>query len=519
MTKAKKLLQLCALASVVLLGACKKDKISKTDTKTANGTRTQLTKDSIFLYAKELYLWNQYLPSYEAFAPRDNFNFSEELYSLNRELFAITQKALNPTTGKSYEYNPDDPEDTKYSFIEDLAAKGVIASVKNAQGVDFNGEGNDTGFYVYLEGKKTDYKVYIRFCSPGSPAALAGLGRADRITKINGKTIGSDYDGEVSFLEDALNASNVTLAGINKKGLAFNVSLTAKKYDSSPIFKDSVLTVGAKKIGYLAFARFTSDKNSAQVLDNVFAKFANAGVSDLVIDLRYNPGGYVSTAEHLINLIAPSGLNGRTMFVETYNETLRSGKASILVNQPLRDQEGNIEYKNGKMLNYKDNVSYRPENNTTIFEKEGNLNSVTKVAFITTDNTASASELVINSLKPHITVKTFGSTSYGKPVGFFPIRIDKYDVYLSSFSTKNSEGDGDYYDGIAPDLETPDDVKHDFGDTNESSLAAALAYLTSGSLKVNRTLSTQQTKSENTLNKAIGNQDFKGMIAVPKGRK
>jgi C-terminal processing protease CtpA/Prc len=511
------------LLSGVSFTACKKDKISiDENTPTATADRNELTKDSMFLYAKELYLWNNTLPSYKAFSPRTKFkSSSDNLTNLNNELFAITRYAINSLTGEPYEYNIDYPDETKYSFIEDLEAQGKLAFVKNAESsVDFNGEGNDFGLGVVLIGNAQQYKAFLRFASPGSPAILAGLDRGTQITKINGRSFGTNYDSEESFLNSALDANTITIAGTKRNGTSFNVTLTKTKYNSSPIFKDTVLINGAKKIGYLAYARFTDDNNSDLPLTNVFAEFSNAGVTDLVIDLRYNPGGYVSTAEHLLNLIAPRNLNGKTMFVETYNATLQAGKASILRNQPLRDQQGNLVYKNGKLENYADNVSYKKEDNTTLFNKEGSLDNITKVVFITTDGTASASELVINSLKPYLDIKTVGATSYGKPVGFFPIRIDKYDIYMSSFSTTNANGEGSYFAGITPDKEADDDLSKDFGNPNETSLATAVSYIVNGTFAntsnggrtVNsvKSISDSKTLFEPTV--------FKGMIGTPKTR-
>ncbi len=520
---------LYVLKSVAILGflvisACKKDKMSvENATQTTTTERNELTKDSIFLYAKQVYLWNEALPTYDVFNPRDKFNsFSDHLDNLNAELFALTRYGINAATGKPYEYNLEDPSDTKYSFIENLVADGQLALRKSDKSsVDFNGEGDDFGFSVSLTGSYQEFYTYLRFVSPGSPAALSGLGRGALITAINGRVLGTRYSDELeTFLNAALNGTTITLAGTKINRDSFNVTLNKTKYNSSPIFKDTVLVNGTKKIGYLAFARFTDDENSELPLNNVFSEFATAGVTDLVIDLRYNPGGYVNTAEHLMNLIAPTSLNGKTMFEQTYNATMQAGKATILKNQPLRNQQGELVYSNGRLLTYADE-SFKKSDNKTVFSKEGSLNNINKVVFIITESTASSSELVINSLKPHITVKTVGSTSYGKPVGFFPIRIDKYDLYLSSFSTTNSNNEGDYFAGITPDAVSDDDVSLDFGNPNEASIATAIAYLVNGNFTTrtsSKTVnSTAEVKSKNIL-KVFEPEVLKGMIGTPKVR-
>ncbi len=477
------ILSFASLIILLLVASCKKDKIEakKEETPTPTSDRNELTKDSIFLYAKQVFLWNDALPTYSVFKPRSNFNASSDHFTnLNKELFALTRFGKNPLTDNFYEFNPDEPGDTKYSYIEDLVAGGKLAFAKNAKSnIDFNGEGNDLGFSLALVGNRQNYKIYLRFSSPGSPAALAGISRGDYIDNINDRSLGTNFDLEESYINTAINQNTIKVGGKKKDGTSFNVTLNKTKYNSSPLFKDTVLINGGKKIGYLAYARFTDDENSDLPLTNVFSRFSNAGVTDLVIDLRYNPGGYVSTAEHLINLIAPSSLNGKTMFEQTYNATMQAGNATILKNQPVRNQQGELVYSNGKLVTYADE-SFKKSDNRTVFSKEGSLNSISKVVFITTDGTASSSELVINSLKPHITVKTVGSTSYGKPVGFFPIRIDKYDLYLSSFSTTNSNGEGNYFAGIKPDAERDDDVRKDFGDPSEESLSSAISFLSTG---------------------------------------
>ena len=103
-----------------------------------------------------------------------------------------------------------------------------------------------------------------------------------------------------------------------------------------------------------------------------------------------------------------------------------------------------------------------------------NLN---RVFFIVTNGTASASELLINNLKPYMDVKLIGDTTYGKPVGFFPVDIYNYSIYPISFKTVNSAGNADYYNGFAPDKIAPDGVSKNWGDITEPSLASALKYI------------------------------------------
>jgi carboxyl-terminal processing protease len=470
--KTLKFIFIVNLSIILFSTSCKKDK------PVSDATRLELTKDSLFLYAKQVYFWNDALPTYDVFNPR-------KYTTLDAELFAISQLKINPTTGRAYEYIADEDGkqimEPKFSYIEDLVASGKIAFANQKMAVDLDGEGNDFGFGgLSAIGTATDYKIYIRYASPGSPLAQNGIGRGDYIDEVNGRKVGTNFNSELDFLNSTLfstTSTSIAIAGKKKNGVSYSVSLSRTKYSSNPILKDTIFTSGNTKVGYLAYARFSSTENSEAVLNAAFAKFAAQNTENLIIDLRYNGGGYVTTARQLINLIAPPSLNGTVMFSESYNSTMRNGQATLLSKQAVRDQSGKVVYQNGRALTYGD-YSYATTNYN--FSKLGNLINVKKVVFITGEGTASSSELIINSLKPHLDVKIVGAQSYGKPVGFFPIRIDKYDVYYAMFTTTNSLGEGDYFAGFTPNSLKDDDITRDFGNPAEIRTAAALSYITTG---------------------------------------
>jgi len=494
---------LAAVLCTALISSCKKNEplapTEPVDTTSVpgTGTRAELTKDSIFLYAKQIYLWNDALPTYGVFKPRQYNSASNDLDNYEAELFAITQIPKNPATGKSYEFNPDNPEFPKYSAITDIttnnSAQAFVA--KERADVELDGTGYDIGILGLNKiGPNNNYYIYVRAVFQNSPADKAGLTRGTIITKVNGRSIGTNFNAEVNSINSLFDETRTssTVSGIKTDGSTFtDIVLNKVKYTSSPVYKTNTLTVGTKKIGYLALARFSTLQNNAKApLDAAFNAFVAEGVTDLVIDLRYNGGGFVSTAEYLINLIAPASATG-TMFIEYYNQLMRpfnsstqKNNATILANQPLLDENDKPQYNaNGTLITY-NNINFSPASNTTLMSKKGNLNNVTNVVFLVSGNTASASELVINSLKPYMTVKLVGEKTYGKPVGFFPIRLEnRYDVYMSLFETKNSRDEGGYFDGITPDLVDNntinfyDDPTHDFGDPNESYLKNAIGLI------------------------------------------
>lgn len=496
-----------ALAIIVLaLGftACKKNKVEPTpekppqtsDPATGNSQQTpttdrvQLTNDSLFLYAKEVYYWNAALPTYDEYLPRKYTSGAANLDKYKNNLFNLGKAAgsVDYTSGFS---------SLKYSFIEDANAANPQASLPNSlASVDSEGNGNDVG--IRIDAYRTDpnnpltYSLIVTAVYPGSPAAEAGVKRGWVIRTINGQSFGANINTEANSAFNAIEGSSVAITGTvftgGVKGVDFAKTLTKRSYKSSPIYKAVTLTAGTKKIGYLAFARFsTLDNTTKTELDAAFADFSTNGVKDLVIDLRYNGGGYINTAEYLINLIAPSGLNGKVMFREYYNSTMRNGKAGILINQPVTDINGKLIYDRtlGRNLTQADD-DYSPEAQYVSFSKKGALAGVTNVVFIVSDRTASASELVINSLKPFVNVKLVGETTYGKPVGFFPIRIEnRYDVFYAMFETKNANEEGGYFNGMVPDYDAAtsteasffDNPLYEFGDVKEGYLAKAVAVI------------------------------------------
>lgn len=550
------------------LEACKKSKTDPTNQEEVRpedeippttGNRTQLSLDSIFLYAKQVYYWNDKLPTYKAFNPRQ-YTGATDLDKYEAALFGIANYSLN-----KYDVYQTSP---KYSYISDQTEDnpGATGFVINNQtlSVDLSGNGYDVGIRLVsylLDDVKAKYIPFVTAVYQNSPAEKAGVKRGWYISKANGQSYGTNYTTEISSLNAALNKSSVTLELVNYITKAtITVTLNKASYKSSPVYANKIFTAGSKKIGYFAMARFSrltvpsSADPSDTDLDPVFTAFANAGVTDLIVDLRYNGGGYIQTAEYLINLISTSANNGKVMYTEHYNIGMQSNKATILKNQPLLDANGDIQRFNGNIVTYYDYMKnpYSVANNTATFSKKGSLNSIQNVIFLVTDNTASSSELVINSLKPYMNVKLVGETTYGKPIGFYPIVIEnRYEVYFSMFESKNASGTGGYYTGMVPDYNQAeiigydkdkkpiyrypnlwDDIRYDFGDINEAYLAQALSVLapgatitTSSSGKSILAGSTTLAIPSNTLNNSkvfgkykVGKEEFIGMLEEP-GRK
>ncbi|MCH5720457.1 S41 family peptidase [Niabella hibiscisoli] len=301
-------------------------------------------------------------------------------------------------------------------------------------------------------------------------------------------------------------------------------TFTKSVYTFNPVLRDTVITIGAKKIAYVAYESFTVDTNSEPALDASFSKFT--GATDIVVDLRHNGGGYVTVAEYLINLLAPQSSQGKMAFAEYYNATMVNKQAILLKTQPV--------YLNNVRQNYSYyDLDYSVSENTTNVNKKGNFNSsnnVPTIYFIVSKSTASASELVINSLKPYYNVVLIGAAfsdngalTYGKPIGFFELRLGTYSVFLSSFETKNAQGAGGYFTGMSTNYQAFDDVRFNFGDPNEICFLRAIRLITGVSTYLPGSIasstlgrSVYSGTTQNMIGRAIGDvSNISGMIATP----
>lgn len=492
----KKYIYLSLIALAGLTTSCRKHNSDST------ATAIDLAKDSVYLYAKEDYLWYDALPSQDSFNPRGFIGY-DDLTNLQNEVDAISQYKINPATNKPYEYSVNYPGTAKYSFID----QGQVASA-------LAGNAQDFGFSVFYN---TYNDLRIKYAKPGSPAEAAGLVRGYKVTAINGSTAlaynpnAADPNSDPNLLAvvKALSASSITLTLQKPDNSTFTVTVTAGSYTTNPILKSTVVDLGSgKKVGYIAFSTFTSPANATAKLDAAFATFATQGVTDLVVDLRYNGGGYVETAEYLDNLIVPAAKSGTKMYSAFYNTKLQNGQYPMLSNI--------FQINPGE---------FTVANNTVLFSKKGSLN-INRVFFIVTGSTASASELTINNLIPEMDVKLIGTTSYGKPVGFFDIPIEGYELYIPEFETKNSADQGGYYTGMQPGsaayqgVYDYDDVTHDFGDVNETLFAHALNYVSKGTYAIDNARVQSVGSGANKLSASqisilteiLDRKQFKGML-------
>ena len=426
---------------LLLVISCKKNNDDAPSHPTGNGTQEELLMDSVYLYSKEVYFWNDLIPSYEEFKPRQ-YKGSGELASAQNVMAAIR------------DHQPKD----RFSFVTTLEESQAIQT----------GEDKDYGFFVKaasidLEEPTDSIYWFVTYVYDQSTAGAAGVERGWIVNKINGTQLGYD-EPSANILNNTFfgNGANASFEFLKPDSTTATVSLSKTSFQANSVLHKEVINTGGKKVGYLVFNQFFGQP-SRNELGDAFTFFQSQGINDLVVDLRYNPGGSTETQDTLANLIAPQAANGQRMYAYEFNQQLQQGNFPLLKRKPGFQ-----------------NVSFTEDVNSIDFEKAGSLN-LTRVFFIVTGSTASASELLMNNLKPYMEVKLVGDTTYGKPVGFFPIPVFNYALYPISFRTINSAGQADYYDGFAPDKVANDGVNKNWGDVTEPSLSATLNYIATGS--------------------------------------
>lgn len=302
--------------------------------------------------------------------------------------------------------------------------------------------GQTTGWGVGL-GFDNQNLLRVQFVYDNSAMGKAGVKRGWQIKAINGKTVASMSDAEVNA---AIKNSSNTFIFIRNDGSESTVQLTKGDIQINSVQYSSIIQKGSKKIGYLVFSDFLG--SSVKELNTVFDNFSQGGVTDMVLDLRYNGGGTLDCADTLVAMLAGKPHKGKMYNTLTYNNKhIRNGYQSL------------IGLKNNSI-------------------------QLNKLVVITTSGTASASELVISGLKPYLNLKLIGSTTHGKPVGMNIEGDTKLNIAVApiSFRNVNSVGYSDYFDGIPVDFAVSDNVAQDWGNTADLCLTAAVNYITLGTI-------------------------------------
>ncbi|HEY0655681.1 MAG TPA: S41 family peptidase [Chryseosolibacter sp.] len=340
-------------------------------------------------------------------------------------------------------------------------------------------------YVLYRESEGSNNVIaQILYTKPNSPAAAAGLKRGDVISKINNQQLTTD--NYRTLLEDAKKSHALTFKAIRVGENSFDAEKTIAvdpvEYTENPNYYTSVIDLNGRKVGYYVYNFFSNGTNGSNVYDNemqsIFANFKSQGITDLVLDLRFNSGGSESSAQSLASFIGKGVDASKTFATRVYNAKVEE--------EILKDPDLGQAFLTTKFQAKTANI--------------GGQLSGGRVYVLTSSRTASASELVINALKPFMDVFIIGDVTYGKNVGSISLydkesTTNKWGMQPIVVKVFNSLGQSDYATGFQPNVLDEDNslYLYPLGDQREVLLAQAIGQIT-GAATNGRTRTPEETK-------------------------
>jgi carboxyl-terminal processing protease len=397
------------LLLILFVSSCKKDDPAPSE------ITPVMARDSLYVLMNEVYYWYKLMPSVD----KNNY---DDPYKL---MDAMRYKELD-----------------RWSFVADYdefnaEMQGQFVGHGFRIGIDDSGKARIALIYnkspLYSQGVRRGWIVKTINDVDIAPILISGDAQA------YANVIGPPVAGRTNiFLFQRPDGSEVTIPS-TKSNFTVNTVL---------LYETLQLTSGIT--GHLVFESFIEP--SVQELATAFAYFKANNVRDLILDLRYNSGGYLEIAQTLASYIAGDGAANSTFAKLQYND------------------------------------KYQSANSTYIFKTTNYSLALSRLVVITSRGTASASEAVMNGLKPKINIISIGDTTNGKPTGMNGWDVGKkYWFWPVTFKMVNADNQGDYFDGIAPNKLASDDIAHDFNDQNEQCLKNAISFLQTGAFSTKGT--------------------------------
>jgi carboxyl-terminal processing protease len=319
----------------------------------------------------------------------------------------------------------------RWSFIDNAESIGSLFEEGKTFGF---------GFLIRFDPENNLRVIYVY---ENSDAYEQGIRKANIIEKINGldvQTLDTKYFDP--FFDDSPASWDFDI--IDNDSIERNITITKASLVQNAVFMKKVFeNVGGKNVGYLAYEDFLG--YGKPELEEAFDYFKSNSIDELIVDLRYNLGGYVSLAKEMSEIIAPASTENEIFTTYSHNDLISS-------------------YEDTTML---------------FAHQELNLN-LKEIFFITTRFSASASELVMNSLAPYMKVFLIGSPTHGKPVGMYGFQFQDWLLYPISFKLLNADGYGDYFNGLPVDAAEGEGLDKDWGDITDPNIAQALYYIENG---------------------------------------
>ncbi|PWJ54733.1 peptidase S41-like protein [Dyadobacter jejuensis] len=389
------------------------------------------TNQWIYDQMKYWYYWNDQLPQ-----PPD-----------------LTQSPTDLFNSLLYKYDATlRPDGDRFSWIQESADEllaGLGGSEKTT-GMEFK-------LSYYPSGTKNVIGL-VTYVWPNSPASAAGIKRGNIFTGINNEALTGDNYQRLLNTDGPLALTLGALDSLGQVNTTQSKTLEKLTLQTDPVYFDSLYQIQGKNIGYLVYNRFNPEPYEADndLYDNeltaVIGKFKDNGVKHLILDLRYNPGGYVSSATHLASLIGKV-TNKDKFYIKEYNKTVTP----------------DLEKEYGATFFY----------DTFALKDQSIGQDLENLIILTSTGTASASELLINGLKPFMTVTVIGGKTVGKNVGSISLTNKKAGITygLQPIVTKsfNSQMKSDYNLGFVPDVAAVEGLNlYPFGDPRDPLLGEAL---------------------------------------------
>ncbi len=362
------------------------------------------------------------------------WGYMNEWYYWNDRLDSSTDpRAFNSLDALLQDIKADNPDD-RFSYIltkEEYQARFVDAKF--------------FGFGLSVTLNDTSDALLVRFVYDAGGAAGIGLRRGAKITALGGKSI-ADAVNDGTYASGEIwgpNEENFSLLveWQDNQGENRSDTMTKGEVATNTVFASQVLDTTAGKTGYVVFNSFLARAETD--LNNALTEMSQANVDELILDLRYNGGGLVRVANQLSTQLAADSVEGKTF------------------------------------INYEYNSNKSAQNRAVPFDIGPGIErlNLSRLIVLTTDGTASASEMVINSLAPHIDVVVIGERTFGKPVGMNVDELCDFVIFAINFKTTNSVGFGDYFDGLPVDCPVTDAVVGDWGDNQDPLLKEAIYRL------------------------------------------